>query len=134
MCEVLGKLGCKHAVVVNGSGLDEVTLTGKTKVAEYKDGHINTYDIKPTDFGMKLADLTEIQGNSPDENKDIILKILKGEEKGPKRDVVVLNAAVALFAAEKVPDIKDGITLANESIDSGKALEKLNKLVAFTNN
>ncbi len=134
LCEVLGKLGCKHAVVVNGSGLDEVTLTGKTKVAEYKDGHINTYDIKPTDFGMKLADLTEIQGNSPDENKDIILKILKGEEKGPKRDVVVLNAAVALFAAEKVPDIKDGITLANESIDSGKALEKLNKLVAFTNN
>jgi len=132
LCEVLGKLGCKHAVVVHGSGLDEVTLTGSTKVAEYKDGHIETYEIKPTNFGMKIADLEELKGNSPDENKDIILKILKGEEKGPKRDVVVLNAAVALFAAEKVDDIKDGIALANESIDSGKALEKLNKLVAYT--
>jgi len=132
LAEVLGKLGCKHAVVVYGNGLDEVTLAGKTKVADYKEGHVRAYEIKPTDFGMKMADLNEIKGGSPYENKEIILNVLKGKEKGPKRDVVVLNAAVALFAAEKVDDIKDGIKLAEESIDSGKAFEKLNKLIEFT--
>lgn len=133
LAEVLGKLGCEHAVVVHGDGLDEITLTGVTKVAEYKDGHVRTYDMKPTDFGIKIADLDDIKGGTPEENKEIIMNILKGKEKGAKRDVVVLNTAVALFTAEKVDDIKDGIKLAEESIDSGKALEKLNKLVEFTN-
>jgi len=133
LAEVLGKLGCTHAVVVHGEGLDEVTLAGKTKVAEYKEGRVRAYEIKPTDFSIKIADLDDIKGGTPEENKDIIMNILKAKEKGSKRDVVVLNAAVALFAAGRVEDIKDGIKIAKESIDSGKALEKLNKLVEFTN-
>lgn len=133
LAEVLGKLGCKHAVVVHGQGLDEITLSGPTKVAEYKDGHIKQYEIKPTDFGIKIADLEEIKGGTPEDNKEIILNILNDKEKGPKRDVVVLNAAVALYAADKVDDIKDGIKLAEESIDSGKALEKLEAMKKFTN-
>jgi anthranilate phosphoribosyltransferase len=133
LAEVLGKLGCVHAVVVHGDGLDEVTLSGKTQVAEYKEGHVRTYEIKPTDFGIKMAEIADIKGGTPEENKDIILNILKGKEKGPKRDVVLLNAAVALFAAGRVADIKDGIKMAEKAIESGKALEKLNKLVEFTN-
>ena len=134
LAEVLGKLGCKHALVVHGNGLDEVTIEAETKVSEYKDGHIRTYKIKPTDFGIKLASLNEIKGGDPEENAKIILSILKGKEKGPKRDVVLLNAAAALFAADKVDSIKNGIKLAAESIDSGKALKVLDKLKAYTNN
>jgi len=133
LCEVLAKLGCKHAIVVHGQGLDEITLSGPTKVAEYKDGHVRTYEIKPTDFGIKMAGLDEIKGGSPEENKEIILNILKGEEKGPKREVVVLNAAVALMAADLVDNLQDGIDKARKSIDSGKALEKLEKMKEFTN-
>ncbi|MFH2028085.1 MAG: anthranilate phosphoribosyltransferase [Nanoarchaeota archaeon] len=132
LAEVLGKLGCKHALVVHGQGLDEVTITGKTKISEYKKGHVRTYDIDPTDFGIKIAGLKYIKGGTPEENKDIILSILKGKEKGPKRDIVILNAAAALFAAEKSADIKSGIDLARKSIDNGKALQKLEALKEFT--
>ena len=132
LAEVLGKLGCKHAVVVHGDGLDEVTLTGPTKVSEYKEGHVQTYDIKPTDFGIRLADLKQILGGIPEDNAKIIQAILEGKEKGPKRDVVILNAAVALYVAGKASSIKEGISLANDSIDSKKALEKLEKLKEFT--
>jgi len=133
LCEVLAKLGCKHAIVIHGQGLDEIALSGPTKVAEYKDGHMRTYEIKPTDFGITMADLDEIKGGSPEDNKEIIISILKGEEKGPKRNVVVLNAAVALMAADLVDNIQDGIDKARKSIDSGKALEKLEKMKEFTN-
>jgi len=131
LAEVLGNLGCRRALVVHGEGLDEVTITGKTKVSEYVSGHIRNYEIKPEDFGIKSVSLDKIKGGNPAENKKILLDILEGKEKGSKRDVVVLNAAVALFAAEKVEDIKEGIKLAEESIDSGKALKKLEELKKF---
>ena len=132
LAEVLGKLGCKHAMVVHGSGLDEITLEGPTKVSEYKEGKVKTYEIKPSDFGIKLAELKEVLGNAPEDNAKIILGILNGKEKGPKRDIVTLNAAVALYVAGKASSIKEGVSLADESIDSGKALEKLEKMKEFT--
>ncbi|MFH1642456.1 MAG: anthranilate phosphoribosyltransferase [Nanoarchaeota archaeon] len=128
LAEVLGNLGCKHALVVHGSGLDEVSLTGPTKISEFRDGHVQTYHIKPTDFGMKIVDIKELKGGSPEKNSDIIISILDGTDKGPKRDIIVLNAAVALFAADIVDNIKDGIKIASESIDSGKAMKKLEEL------
>ncbi len=132
LAEVLGNLGCRHAVVVNGGGMDEITLSGETKVAEYKKGHIHSYSIKPTDFGIRIADLEEIKGGSPDENRQIILDILDGKEKGPKRDIVLLNAAMALFAAEKVTNMRTGISKAEKAIDSGSAMKKLRALVEFS--
>ncbi len=133
LAEALGKLGCKHALVVHGGGLDEIALSGKTKISEYKEGKVKTYEISPIDFGFKISDLEEIKGGTPEENKEIILNILNGKEKGAKREIIILNSAVALFTAEKVDEIKEGIKLAEESIDSGKALEKLNKLKELTN-
>ena len=133
LAEVLGKLGCEHALVVHGNGLDEITIEARTKVAEYKDGHVTTYEIKPTDFGIKLASLGDIKGGSPEDNAKIALDILKGKEKGAKRDVVLLNAGAALYVAGKAKSIKEGIKLAADSIDSGKALENLNKLKDWTN-
>ena len=133
LAEVLGKLGAKHALVVHGNGLDEITLETKTKVAEYKDGHVTTYNIQPTDFNIKLASKKEIQGNSPKDNAKIILNILNKKEKGPKRDITILNAAAAIYTAGKADSIKAAIKVAENSIDSGKALEKLNKLKVWTN-
>jgi len=133
LAEVLGKLGCKHALVVHGNGLDEITLEAPTKVAEYKEGHVTTYEIKPTDFNIKLAELKEIKGGTPEENAKITLEILKGKEKGPKRDIVLLNAGAAIYTAGKAKSIKEGIEIAKNSIDSGKALEKLNNLKDWTN-
>jgi anthranilate phosphoribosyltransferase len=132
LAEVLGKLGCKHAMVIHGNGLDEITLDAPTKVAEYKDGHVTTYEIKPTDFGIKLAELKEIQGGSPEDNAKITLDILSGKEKGPKRNIVLLNAGAAIYTAGKADSIQDGIDMAKDSIDSGKALEKLNNLKDWT--
>ncbi len=132
LAEVLGLLGVKHAMVVHGNGLDEITLEAETKVAEVKDKHITSYKIKPTDFGMKLASLQEIKGGTPEENKEIILRILKGQDKGPKRDVVVLNAAAAIFVAGKAGSLKEAVKIAQDSIDSGKALAKLNQLADWT--
>ena len=133
LAKVLANLGVKHSLVVHGSGMDEITLTGPTKISEYKDGVIKTYTINPEDFGMEICTKEDIMGGTPGENKDIILNILKGREKGAKRDIVVLNAAAALLAADEVDSIKEGIKKAEESIDSGKALEKLEKMIEFTN-
>ncbi|KKR78904.1 MAG: Anthranilate phosphoribosyltransferase [Candidatus Nomurabacteria bacterium GW2011_GWA2_40_9] len=128
LAAVIGKLGCKHAFVVHGNGLDEITIEGETKVSEYKDGHVRNFTIKPTDFGIKMAGLNEIKGGSPEECAKIIMNILAGKEKGPKRDVVLLNAGAAIFVAGKAGSIKKGIELAKDSIDSGKALKKLEQL------
>ncbi len=132
LAEVLGKLGSKHAFVVHGNGLDEITIEAATKVSEFKDGHVMTYEIKPTDFGMKLGSLDEVKCSSLEENAKALTDVLKGE-KGAKRDIVLLNAAAAIVAAGKSDNLKDGIKLAEESIDSGKAMEKLEKLKEFTN-
>jgi len=131
---VLKNLGVRGAFAVWGEdGLDEISIMGRTRVTQLKDGLIETYYIEPEDFGMTRAPLEEIKGGSREENALILQKVLEGE-KGPKRDVVLLNSAACLAAAGLAGDLREGIKIAENSIDSGKAKEKLESLITFTNN
>lgn len=133
MAGVLGNLGLKHAMVVYGQdGLDEVTTTTTTKVAEYNKGSIRSYTINPLDFGIKKAKLKDLEGGIAVDNALITKAILLGE-KGPKRDIVLLNAACALYTADKVKSIKKGLALAGQCIDSGEAMRKLEELRRVSN-
>ena len=128
IAKALGRLGSKHALVVHGKdGLDEVTTTDKTQISELKGGRVKTYEISPRDFGIKKAKTGDLKGGEPAENAKIAMDILSGE-KGPKYDIVVLNAGCAIYAADKASTIKEGIQLAGESIESGMALGKLQAL------
>ncbi len=128
MAKVLGNLGCIHAFVVHGEdGLDEITITGKTKVSELKGGKVENYFIEPEDFGIKTGSIEDLLGGEAKENAEITINILKGE-KGPKRDIVLLNASAAIVASGKVKDLKEGIAIAERSIDSGAALRKLEEI------
>jgi anthranilate phosphoribosyltransferase len=125
-------LGLHRALVVHGlDGLDEITITGRTRVAEARDGTVRTYEVDPEEFGMKRASLADISGGDAAENAAIIREVLNGK-KSPRRDVVVLNSAAALVAAGRVDHLADGIPLAENSIDSGAAAEKLQTLAIFT--
>ncbi len=130
---VLGNLGVKHALVVHGKdGLDELTLTGQTKITELKDGWLRTWNFDPQDFGFEYCKLEDLKGGSAEDNAGIVKRILSGE-KGFRRDVVVINAAAAILAADIAPDFQKAIIKAEESINSGKALECLDKLVEYGN-
>ena len=133
LASVLKNLDVKRAFVVYGMDtLDEITITGETKISELKDNKIKRYYIKPQDFGIKKARLSDIKGGSIEENAVIVKKVLMGE-KGPKQDVVLLNASAAFVAGGMARNFKDGIKIARESIESGKAMEKLKKLIELTN-
>ncbi|MBI5150608.1 MAG: anthranilate phosphoribosyltransferase [Candidatus Omnitrophica bacterium] len=133
VAHVLQNLGLKKALVVHGNdGLDEITLTDRTFIGEYNGRDVLTYDITPEEFGLPRALPEDLQGGDLAANVRIFEDILNGH-KGPKRDIVVINAAYALYIAEKVKNITDGITLAQKSIDSGKAWRKLDDLKQFTN-
>lgn len=133
IARVLKNLGSKRAFVVYGMDtLDEITITGKTKISELKNGKIRTYYVTPERFGLKRATLADIEGGNAKENAEIVLAVLKGE-RGPRRDVVLMNAAAALVCAGRAKDFKEGVKLAGKSIDLGKALEKLLKLIEITN-
>ena len=128
LATVLGNLGSEHVFVVHGSdGLDEMTLTGPTRVSELKNGSVSTYDVSPHDFGLAQASASDLQGGNAHENAAMTLAILNGET-GPKRDIVLLNAAAAIVAGGKATDLAQGILVAANVIDSGKALEKLEGL------
>ena len=132
LAEALSMLGLHRALVVHGlDGLDEITITGITRVAEARDGSVRSYEVEPEEFGMARATLQEISGGDSMENAAIIRAILGGE-KSPRRDVVLLNAGAALVAAGRTDHIGDAIPLAAESIDSGAAAEKLAALARFT--
>ncbi len=132
LANVLKNLGIKRAMVVSGyDGMDEVSLCGKTKAAEIRNGEIKVYDIDPADYGIPYAKLEEIQGGDKEENKQIALDILNGEH-GPKRDMVVLNSAVALYTVYEDKTMAECVELAKELIDSKKALEKLNEFAEAT--
>jgi anthranilate phosphoribosyltransferase len=125
-------LGVKRAFVVHGhDGLDEISVCAATRVSELKDGMISTYDITPEQFFGQEADSADMVGGDPEENAEITRSILNGE-KGPKRDVVLLNSSAALVAADMAKDFNEGIKIAEDSIDSGKAKLKLEELVNFT--
>lgn len=132
IANVMKNLGSSHVMVVNGDGLDEVTIAGKTKVAELKDSKIRVYDINPEDYGFDISPLNKILGGDAQENANTIISILKGAE-GPKRDVVLLNAGAAIYVSGKVSSLREGIEAAKKSIDSGAALKKLEALKEFTN-
>lgn len=128
----LRMLGVKKAFVVHGhDGLDEISVCAPTRVSALDDGLIRTYEIEPEMYFGKEADPEELIGGNPEENAKITEKILAGE-KGPKRNVVVLNSAAALVASETANDLKEGIKLAEASIDSGAAADKLKSLVQYT--
>jgi len=132
LAQVLAKLGTKHALVVHGQdGLDEVTTTARTVISEVKNGKIRNYEISADEFGIKKARLDDLAGGNPEENALILLDILNGK-KGPGRDIIVLNTAAAIYAADKVGSIKEGIILAQGAIDSGKALNKFEMLKEFS--
>jgi anthranilate phosphoribosyltransferase len=133
LAEALALLGLRRALVVHGTdGLDEITISGPTRVAEVRDGQVRTYEVTPEEFGIERAPLEAISGGHAAANASIIREILRGE-KSARRDVVLLNAAATLVAASKVDHIADGIPLAAESLDSGAAAGRLEALVRFTN-
>jgi anthranilate phosphoribosyltransferase len=132
LAEALSMLGLRRALVVHGlDGLDEITITGPTRVAEARDGTVRTYEVDPEEFGMKRATLADISGGDAAENASIIREVLSGK-KSPCRNVVLLNSAAALVAAGRADHLADGIPLAAHSIDSGAAAVKLAELVRFT--
>ena len=132
MAQVLCLLGCHHALVVHGEdGLDEITLGGKSTVCELKGDEITRCYIDPEDFGFPRTNLSNLRGGPPQENADILRRVLQGE-KGPYRNIVLVNAAAALVAGDMAKDLEKGVHLAREAIDSGSALDKLNRLIAFS--
>ncbi len=130
LVHVLKNLGLKSTLVVHGSGLDEITTTGKTKISELYNGKIKTYYIKPENFSFKQNKLSEIQTKSIKENANSLLDVLKGNNSA-KRNIVLMNAGATIYIAGKASSIKEGIGIAKDSIDSGKALEKLYMLRDF---
>lgn len=130
---VLGNLGAVDAIVVHGEGgLDEVSISGKTKVARFRDGRVETFYIQPEDFGIWNSDIEHIHGGDKKENAEITLSILRGE-KGPRRDIVLMNSAVAFIAAGKTEDFRTAFSMAADSIDSGRALKKLEEVKRVSN-
>lgn len=133
MATVLKDLGIQQGLVVHGEDtLDEISITGKTKVTEFREGQVKTYFIKPEDFGLKRGRLIEIEGGDKKKNAEIILEILRGT-RGAKRDITVLNAGAVFMIAGRAKNLDEGIKLANQSIDSGEAFNKLERLIKFTN-
>ena len=133
LAEALSMLGLHRALVVHGlDGLDEITITGPTRIAEVREGTIRSYAVTPEEFGIGRGTIDDISGGDATANATIIRDVLAGK-KSPRRDVVLLNAAAALVAAGKADHLTDALPLASKSIDSGAAAGKLQALVEFTN-
>ncbi len=133
LAHVLKNFGTHRAFVVHGGdGLDEITTTTTTQVSELVGGEVNTYTLNPTELGIPTAQPSDLQGGAPEENAEMTLSVLRGET-GPKRDIVLLNAAAAIVAGGEAEDLTAGLAAAAESIDSGRALEKLEGLKAKSN-
>ncbi len=133
LAKVLIHLGTKHCFLVYGmDGLDEITLTDRTRVSEGKGGVVSSYYLDPSDFGLERVRLKDLAGGTAEENAHITREILRGR-KGPKRDLVCLNAAPAFVACRKAKTLQEGFELAGRMIDSGAAMEKLERLISFTN-
>ncbi|MDI6827533.1 MAG: anthranilate phosphoribosyltransferase [Armatimonadota bacterium] len=134
VADILVELKFKHALVVHAlDNLDEISVIGKTSVAEVKDGWARKYEIKPEDIGLPRYTYEELAGGTPEENAAILKAILRGEEKGARRDMVVANAAGALMVGGRVDNLRDGVKLAQELIDSGAAWRKFEEFAAESN-
>ena len=131
--ESLKTLGSTHAWIVNGSdGLDEVTITGETYCAELKNGNIRQFSINPSDIDIPTAKISDIVGGEPEENAKEIIELFNGK-KSKFRDVVILNSASALVATGNAQNLQEGAIKSIESLDNGKAMEKLEMLIEITN-
>jgi anthranilate phosphoribosyltransferase len=132
LARVLAELGTVRAFVVHGAdSLDEISNTGESRVSEVREGMARTFTVRPEDFGMERASINDLRGGDREENARIIRAVLDGET-GPKRDIVLMNAAAALVVGAKARDLKEGVAIAAQSIDSRKARAKLDDLIGFT--
>lgn len=128
LARVLGNLGAIDAMVVHGDdGLDEVSISGPTRVSRFRDGQVKQFSVQPEDFGLWRHSVEEIRGGDSEESARITLSVLRGE-KGPRRDIVLLNAALALVVAGKTEHIGDALAIAADAIDSGRAMQKLEEV------
>jgi len=133
LASVLYNLGSKRVFVVHGEdGLDEISTTGLTQVAELNESQIRVYSIHPEDFGLPVSSMKNLKGGDTAKNAAILKEVLSGR-KGPKRDIVLLNSAAAIVAGGKAKDLKEGLERAEESIDSGRAMQKLDELIEVSN-
>jgi anthranilate phosphoribosyltransferase len=132
LARVLAELGTFRAFVVHGAdGLDEISNTGESRVSEVREGVVRTYTVRPEDFGLPRATIGDLRGGDRQQNADIIRALLSGEP-GPKRDIVLMNAAAALVAGARAKDLKEGVELAARSIDTGAARAKVDALIALS--
>jgi anthranilate phosphoribosyltransferase len=130
----LQRLGASHALVVYGrDGLDEVSLGAATLVGELKDDQVTEYDIHPEDFGFAMTSTRALRVETPEASRAMLMSVLENQA-GPARDIVVFNAGIALYAANVSPSMADGIALADKTINSGAALQKLNEWRTFCSN
>jgi anthranilate phosphoribosyltransferase len=133
LAAVLKELGTRRAFVVHGAdGLDEMSNTGTSRISEVRNGNLSTYEVDPEDVGLPRARVEDLRGGNVRENADIILSVLCGK-KGPRRDIVLMNAAAAIMAGERASSLAEGVQIAADSIDSGAALKKLEDLIACSN-
>ena len=134
VAKVLDKLGVKRALVVHGQDkMDEISASAPTTICELRDGYYRTSTIRPEDFGLERCQKSDVEGGSPEENAQTTREILSGTERGPKRTIVLLNAGAALFVGGAAETIADGVRLAGELIDSGKALATMEAYIAASN-
>lgn len=132
LAHVLLNLGAKRGMVVHGmDGLDEITVTRESRISEIRDAGVHTWYLDPRDYGVELADADELKGGSAGENAAITRAVLAGD-RGPRRDIVLLNSGAAIYVGGKAKTLADGIDLAEESIDSGAAAGKLDELIKLT--
>jgi anthranilate phosphoribosyltransferase len=132
MAEVLGKLGSERAWVVHGSGLDELTTTGVSQIAELRDGAVRTFELAPEEFGLRRASLADLKGGDAAANAETMRALLAGAG-GPIRDIVLFSSGAALLIAGKAPDVREGMARAAQAIDDGSARAALEKLIDITN-
>ncbi len=134
LAQVLIDLGVRRGMVVYGQDkLDEISMSAPTTVCEFKDGWYKKYTIKPEDFGFERCTKADLTGGTPAENAEITRAILRGDDRGPKRNAVLMNAGAALFIADKADSLREGINKAAELIDSGAAMATLEKLIEVSN-
>ncbi|MBX3630216.1 MAG: anthranilate phosphoribosyltransferase [Nitrosomonas sp.] len=133
LAHVLQQLGSEHVLVVNGmDGLDEITISGETRIGELKQNTVTEYTIRPEDFGLQSAPITSIQVSDSDQARAMLISVLENK-KGPARDIVLLNAGAAVYVSGITDTLAQGILAAQRAIESGAALQKLHELVAFSN-
>jgi anthranilate phosphoribosyltransferase len=134
MADVVAEMDFNHVIVAHGlDGLDEISLIGRTSIAEIKGKKVKYYEVSPEDFGLKRCTLAEIAGGSPAFNAEVIRNIFSGAEKGPRRDFLTLNNAATLYVSGKAKSIQDGLAISRSLLDSGAAQRKLQELVERSN-